>query len=579
MVHLDLKTSQAELPGRLQKLMLLRLLFVSLLLGASIFIQIRQTRTYFGDIQTSHYALISTVYFLTFVYIILFKSFKNLAMQAYIQLLVDTFFITAIIYSTGGIDSIFSFLYILTIINGSIILYRKGGMTIASSSSILYGLLLDLHYYNIITPFGSRLIYGSEHQEFNIIYIIVVNISAFYLVAFLSSYPSEQARKSRVELKAKEDDIVKLEALNEWIIRSITSGLITMDGQGRIILFNPAAEAIFDIRPEEVIGKKAEDVLPFLKDYLELELEVTRRKIQKRPGFIDLKYSTRSGETLSLRLFISPLRIPDGDQKGNILFFQDITEMRRIEEEMKKVEGLALVGELAAGIAHEVRNPMASISGSIQMLKEGLERDDVNSRLMDIILREANRLNHLVNDFLLFAGPKPFNFIEFDLNQLIIESLELFKNSGKWNDRMRIETDFHDGINLLSDPEQIKQVLWNIFLNAVDAMPDGGVLYVNTGVDLDKEGAESKPEGDSVSISVRDTGEGFSDKSLSHIFTPFYTTKEGGSGLGLAIVKRIVEGLNGKVYGKNHPEGGAEVTVLLRMQPGPQTATKSSKND
>lgn len=563
MVNLDLKTSQPELLGRLQKLMLLRLLFVSLLLGASIFIQIKQTRTYFGDIQTSHYALISTVYFLTFVYIILFKSFKNLATQAYVQLLVDTLFVTAIIYSTGGIDSIFSFLYILTIINGSIILYRRGGMIIASSSSILYGLLLDLHYYNIISPFGSRLIYGSEYLEFNIIYIIVVNISAFYLVAFLSSYPSEQARKSQVELKAKEVDIVKLEALNEWIIRSITSGLITMDGQGRIILFNPAAEDIFNIEADGVIGKKVADVLPFLKDYLELDMEIAKQDTPSPAGFIDLKYSKQSGENLSLRLFISPLRIPDGDQKGHILFFQDITETRRIEEEMKKVEGLALVGELAAGIAHEVRNPMASISGSIQMLREGLERDDVNNRLMDIILREANRLNHLVNDFLLFARPKPFNFIEFDLNQLIIESLELFKNSGKWNERMMIETDFHDGINLISDPEQIKQVLWNIFLNAVDAMPDGGVLYINTGFDFDRGGAESEPDGEIVRISVRDTGEGFSEKSLSHIFTPFYTTKEGGSGLGLAIVKRIVEGLNGKVYGKNHPEGGAEITVLL----------------
>ena len=572
MVDLDLKTPHPELPGRLQKLMLLRLLFISLLLGASIFIQVKETRTYFGDIQTSHYVLISTVYFLTFVYIILLKKFKNLIAQAYIQLLVDTFFVTAIIYSTGGIDSIFSFLYILTIINGSIILYRKGGMIIASSSSILYGLLLDLHYYNIINPFGGRLILGSGYPEFNIIYIIVVNISAFYLVAFLSSYLSEQTRRSRVELKAKEDDIVKLEALNEWIIRSITSGLITMDGQGRIIFFNPAAEDIFNVKAGEVIGEKMLDILPFLKNYLEKNLEVTKQENKHPAGFIDLKYSRHGGDDLSLRLFISPLRIPNGDQKGHILFFQDITEMRRIEEEMKKVEGLALVGELAAGIAHEVRNPMASISGSIQMLKEGLVRDDVNSRLMDIILREISRLNHLVNDFLLFARPKPLNFIEFDLNQLIIESLELFRNSGKWNDRMRIDTDFYDGIRLISDPEQIKQVLWNIFLNAVDAMPDGGVLYINTDIDPGKRSDEFTPRGDIIRIAVRDTGKGFSNKSLSYLFTPFFTTKPGGSGLGLAIVKRIVDSLKGSVHGRNHPEGGAEITILLSMQP--KQATK-----
>ena len=568
MVDLDLKTSQPELHGRLQKLMLLRLLVVSLLLGASIFIQIRETQTYFGDIQTSHYFLISTVYFLTFVYIILFTSFKNLAAQAYLQLLVDTFFITAIIFSTGGIDSIFSFLYILSIINGSIILYRKGGMVIASSSSILYGLLLDLHYYNVIKPIGGRLIYGSESPEFNIIYIIVVNISAFYLVAFLSSYPSEQARKSRVELKAKEDDIVKLEALNEWIIRSITSGLITTDGQGRIILFNPAAETIFNVKADEVIGRKIPDILPFLKDILGRDEAISGKTARNPKGFIDLIYPRGTGENLSLRLFISPLRIPDGDQKGHILSFQDITEIRRIEEEMKKVEGLALVGELAAGIAHEVRNPMASISGSIQMLKENMEQDEVNSRLMDIILREITRLNHLVNDFLLFTRPKPFNFIRFGLNQLIIDSLDLFRNSGKWDNRMKVVTNFHEEIDLISDPEQVKQVLWNIFLNAVDAMPDSsGTLYIETSVHQGDEGNESAPQGEMARITVRDTGKGFSDKSLSYLFTPFFTTKEGGSGLGLAIVKRIVEGLKGTVRGRNHPDGGAEISILLRMKP------------
>ena len=556
MVDLDLKNPQPEMAGRLQKLMLLRLLFISLLLGASIFIQIKQTKTYFGNIQTSHYLLIATVYFLTFIYILLFKFLKNLTRQIYFQLLVDTIFTTAIIYSTGGIDSIFSFLYILTIINGSIILYRKGGMIIASSSSILYGLLLDLHYYGIIHPFSGGVGYSAEYQSLNIIYMTVVNIGAFYLVAFLSSYPSEQARKSRVELKAKEDDIIKLEALNEWIIRSIASGLITLDGQGRIILFNPAAEVIFGIKAGQVIGQRIANILPFLPEHLDNRNDFQKKEIGNPPGFTDLEYYDPMNRRLFLRFFMSPLRIPNGDQKGQILFFQDITEMRQIEEEMKKVEGLALIGELAAGIAHEIRNPMASISGSIQMLKEGMEKDGVNSRLMEIVLREINRLNHLVNDFLLFARPKPSNHLRFNLDQLIIESLEIFKNSGKWNDRMVVKTEFHSETDLDSDPEQVKQVLWNIFLNAVEAMPDEGVLRINTEMTM-THGKKM------VKVSVRDTGKGFSEKALSHLFTPFFTTKEGGSGLGLAIVKRIVEGLKGFVSGQNHPDGGAEITVLL----------------
>ncbi|MBN1627461.1 MAG: PAS domain S-box protein, partial [Deltaproteobacteria bacterium] len=482
MAGIDLKLPQQELGGRLQKLMLLRLVVVSILLGASIFIQIRQSKTYFGDIQTSHYFLIATIYFLTFIYLILFKTNKNYLRQAYLQLLADTFFVTAIIYSTGGIDSIFSFLYILTIINASIILYRRGGMIIATSSSMLYGILLDFHYFDIINPIGEKIYYYGASRGVNIIYLTIVNIGAFYLVAFLSSYISEQARKSEVKLKAKEDDIIKLEALNDWIIRSMTSGLISLDGQDRIILFNPAAEEIFGLNAADVIGLRITDALPFLKAHLDSRGE-DREYTSAKHNVIDLQYTGEGGRKLFLRFFISPLRIPEGDRKGQILFFQDITEIRQIEEEMKKVEGLAMTGELASGIAHEIRNPMASISGSIQILKDDLAKNDVNRRLMDIILREINRLNTLVNDFLLFARPKPADLREINLNQLIQESIELFKNSAKGHERIEISVDIRENITLISDPDQIKQVLWNILLNAADAMPEGGLISILAGIE------------------------------------------------------------------------------------------------
>ena len=565
MVGNDLKIYQQELSGRLQKLMLLRLVFVSILLGASIFIQTKQTKTYFGDIQTSHYFLIATIYFLTFIYIILFKKNKDFSRQAYLQLLADTFFITAIIYSTGGIDSIFSFLYILTIINASIILYRRGGMIVATSSSLLYGLLLDLHYYNVINPIGERVYYYEASQGFNITYLTVVNIGAFYLVAFLSSYPSEQARKSEVKLKAKEDDIIKLEALNDWIIRSMTSGLISLDGQDRITLFNPAAEEIFKMKSESVIGLKITDALPFLKAFMADKAE-DKEYAGSKHDVIDLQYTGVEGKKSYLRFFLSPLRIPEGDQKGKILFFQDITEIRRIEEEMKKVAGLAMTGELAAGIAHEIRNPMASISGSIQILKDDFERNEVNRRLMDIILREINRLNSLVNDFLLFARPRPADYRDFNLNQLILESVELLKNSAKWDKKIDISIDINERITIISDPDQIKQVLWNILLNAAEALPEGGVVRIYAAVE-DSGLGFFEPGHRIVKIIIRDSGQGFSEDALSGIFTPFFTTKEGGSGLGLATVSRIVGGLRGRVQGRNHPDGGAEITVLLRKEP------------
>jgi two-component system sensor histidine kinase PilS (NtrC family) len=566
MIDPDPKISQSELSGRLQKLMFLRVLFVSFLLGASVFLQVKETATYFGDIQTFHYLLIAAIYFLTFIYVVLLKYQKDLSKLAYSQLLMDTFLITAVIYATGGIESIFSFLYILTIINASIMLYRKGGMIVASSSSILYGLLLDLHYFDVIEPFGSRLAhYPTDDKRFFIFYMIVVNVAAFYLVAFLSSFLAEQVRKSRVELRAKQDDLIKLEALNERIIRSIMSGLITLDDQNRVILFNPAAEDIFAIHSDQAIGRKMTDIIPLLDEHLGDGQGSRTGSGKKSPQFFDLPYVREDGEKKFLRFSISPLRLTDGDQKGQILFFQDMTKVKLIEEEMKKVEGLALIGELAAGIAHEIRNPMASISGSIQMLKESLDKDDVNSRLMDIMLREVNRLNHLINDFLLFARPKPLNLQEFDLTQLTTESLELFRNSGIWTDKLRVETDFKQDIKLESDPEQIKQVLWNLFLNASEAMPSGGIVRVSAQM-VESDDA-SKPGQKMVEITVRDSGQGFTKKALSHLFTPFFTTKEGGSGLGLATVKRIVEGLKGNVRGENHPDGGAQITILLHPAP------------
>jgi two-component system sensor histidine kinase PilS (NtrC family) len=556
-----LRIPRPELFGRLQRLMFLRVLFVSLLLGASVFVQMKETETAFGDIQTYHYLLIAAIYCITVIYVLLLKRLQNLFHFAYLQLVVDTILVTAIIYATGGIESIFSFLYILTIINGSIILYRKGGMIAASCCSILYGLLIDLHYYRVIEPLGSRLSYPADYQSSYIFYMILVNIAAFYLVAFLSSYPSEQARKSRDELKAKQEDIVKLEALNEWIIRSMTSGLITLDDQGKILLFNPAAEALFGIPSTACTGQRLLEALPFLKGHVGLGENEGSPQSSKHQDFIDLPYQRPSGEKIFLRGSVSPLRLPGGSPGGRILFFQDMTKMREIEEEMKRVEGLALIGELAAGIAHEIRNPMASISGSIQMLKESLEMDDVKTKLMDIMLREINRLNTLVSDFLLFARPKPSSVQIVDLNQLILDSLELFKNSAKWTEKIRVETQFEGPMNIESDPEQIKQILWNLFLNAVEAMKGEGVLSVHTGF---VDPAESYSGQRKIAqIVFRDTGEGFSSKALQFLFTPFFTTKEGGSGLGLAIVKRIVEGLKGKVSGRNHPDGGAEITVWL----------------
>jgi len=557
MVNTHLDASPEQIPSRLHLLIFLRVTLLSLLLGVAVIIQVRETRTFFGFIVNAHYFLIAAVYALTFTYLIVFKYIKNLAKFAYFQILLDTVFITAIIYTTGGIESMFSLLYLLNIISGGIILYRRGGVMVASFSTILYGALLDLSYYGLISPMGSDFSYGFGYQSGDIFYRILVNGAAFYLMGFLSGFLSEQTRKSETELKARQKDIADLEILNENIIQSISSGLVALDEHSRIMVFNRGAETLFNIDSKAAIQRNIDEVIPFMQPYLD----------RNNPNKIDqLTYKGNDGSRLDLLLNISPLADQDGSKKGDILFFQDTTRMKEMEREVKRMENLAMLGEMAAGIAHEIRNPLASISGSIQVLSDSLSREDalINERLMDIISREISRLNHMVNDFLQFARPQNSEIERFDLNQLIADTLFIFQNSQTWSSQLKVEKEFSTPLEIASDPRQLKQVLWNIFLNASEVMPKGGVIRVSTDK-IDHSDGSATPR-ESVRIRVEDSGPGISPKVVKDMFNPFSTTKKGGSGLGLAIVKRIVEGLKGEVAGKNLAHGGAVITIVLPME-------------
>ena len=554
MVKTDRDLDQKETLSRLQLLMFLRVGFVSLLLGVAIVIQVRETKTYFGEILNAHYFLIALIYFLTFIYIVALKYIKNLFKFAYLQLLIDTIFITAIIYTTGGIESIFSFLYLLNIISGGIILYRYGGMIIASFSSILYGAFLDLSYYGLINPIGYRFPYAQEYQSSEIFYIILVNVAAFYLVAFLSGFLSEQIQKSRAELKAKQKDIVDLEMLKENIIQNISSGLVALDEHSKIIVFNKGAERIFNIDSRDAIRKDISDIIPHIMPYL---------KVHSPHKFSQLSYKGKEDQQIDLLLNISPLKEYDGSNKGKILVFQDTTRIREMEQEVKRMEDMAMLGELAAGIAHEIRNPLASISGSIQVLNDSLSQEEahINRRLIEIVLREVSRLDHLVNDFLQFARPQRIEIEKFELNQLIMDTLYLFQNSQSWSEHLDIDTKIMSPLTIKSDPHQLKQVLWNVFLNASEAMPKGGLISISAQKETDSTSSSESVE--SVRIKIEDNGPGLDPKIAKDIFQPFSTTKKDGSGLGLAIVKRLVEGLGGKVSGENLAREGTTITIIL----------------
>jgi two-component system, NtrC family, sensor histidine kinase PilS len=556
MVKAERDNAQKETLSRLQLMMFIRVGLVSLLLGVAIIIQVQETKAYFGGILNAHYVLVTLIYVLTFCYVIAIKYVKNLSRFAYFQLLTDTIFITAIIYTTGGAESIFSFLYQLNIIAGAILLYRRGGLIVASFSTILYGAFLDFSYYGIINPLGYDRPYLYEHQGSEIFYMILVNGAAFYLVAILSSFLSEQIRRSRAELKARQRDLADLEMLKENIVQSISSGLIALDEQNKIIAFNKGAEEIFQRNSGDVIRKEVSKVLPFVAPYLEGN---SSHKV------CQIAYRGNNNRQLDLLLNVSSLQGQDGRTRGEILIFQDTTRLMEMEREVKRMENLAMIGELAAGMAHEIRNPLASISGSIQVLNDSLSKEQarINKRLIEIVLREVDRLNHLVSDFLQFARPQRPNIEEFDLNKLIKDTLYLFQTSQKWSQKVEVEAALQRPLKIASDPQQLKQVFWNIFINAYEAMPSGGTIRVRT--EREHDSSSSKEARSSVRIKVEDTGPGIDLSIIKDIFKPFSTAKKDGSGLGLAIVKKIVENLGGEVSGYNLQDSGAAISIVLPL--------------
>ena len=540
--------------------MLVRVLFVSVLLGAALFIDISETETYFGPIQTIHFSLLGSIYFLTFLYLIVFKTGKAQIVLAYCQLTGDAIFAGLIMAVTGGIHSVFSPLFVLVIITAAILLYRRGGVIIATVCAFLYGVVIALNYWKVCQPLEFTSPPVKALSGASVLYLAFVNILAFYVVAFLASYLSEMVRRSKTELDAKQEDFHQLESLTDGIIRSISSGVIALDHSGKILLFNPASESIFRTTAEDTIGKTLTEAIPWFAESASPVGKTIVGSFRCHSKFRDLSFSDETGETIHLRYTSSPLRLSSKGAFGQIIVVQDITELKKIEEEMTKVRSLALVGELAAGIAHEIRNPMASISGSIQMLKEQVSDNQMHNRLMEIVLKEVNRLNQLVSDFLVFARPRKPSLQDFDFHRLVRETLDLFIHTPHWVSNIRVRSKLEGQLPVRSDPQLVKQIFWNLLRNACEAMPSGGDLHISTSI---SNNGHDRPM---ITLEVRDTGAGLTEDSMDTIFKPFFTTKEDGTGLGLAIVKRIVEVLEGQISGENHPDGGACFKVTIPSQ-------------
>ncbi|MEW6264694.1 MAG: ATP-binding protein [Thermodesulfobacteriota bacterium] len=548
-----METSRPDfsLARRLRWLMLSRVVTITFLLVTTVVVQFRDVGGQADTAIPALYVLIGATYFLTFVYAVFLPRWVPENIQAYLQILGDILIFTVVIYLTGGLESVFSFLYILAVINAGVLLRTRGALIAASVSAILYGGLLDLHYYNYISPYLTRFSYFDYYRATDILITILVNMGAFYLVAFLIGYLARQAEESRIKLAQRQTDLERLEDLSERIIQSMDSGLITLGPRGEILSFNAAAEQLTGFHYGQVRGSPFTLVFPGLDLPGDIEAGPS-------PGRVwSWTYQRPDGQRFFLDFHLLSLRDRSGASLGRLLVFQDKTQIRQMEEEIERIERLAVLGELAAGIAHEIRNPLASMSGSFQLLANDIECTGDQKRLMGIIRREMERLNHIVTDFLLFARPRPGDKVPIDLSRTIEDILNMFQHQANLNEKIRLIRNIIPGLWIIFDRQQLEQVMWNLLQNAVEAMSQGGRLTVTV----------SRPEkpASMAAVAVADTGPGISTQDLPRIWDPFFTTKIGGSGLGLAIVFRILEGGGGRIEVSSSPGQGTTFTLLLPL--------------
>ncbi len=531
---------------RLKWVIGIRLLVAILFLGSAAAIQLTEELPYpTGPL----FSLLALTFTLSALYLLLLPRVTRLDAFVGAQFAADLVLITGLVHFTGGIESPLTFIYIFPIFGSGTLLWRREALLVASLGSILFGLLIDLEFYRLIPPVGfAATTYLSSTSVF---FRVFINIVAFFLVALLSSHLAERLRETGKELEAQRIDLRNLKPLYQDVIANIPSGIMTLDLEGRIISFNATAERITGLHAPEVIGNSYAEMglaeFPGLKTFSAREESPVPLKAFEAP------FTRRDGTVLPIGVTYSSLRDAEERLLGAVAIFQDLTDRKQIEEHLRHADRLAAVGQLAASIAHEVRNPLAAISGSIQLLDEELKGHG-HERLLGVILREADRLKLITGQFLDQVRMPRSPGTGCDLVASLEETLFLLQQSEDCRQGIQLHFEKRvEGLPVLADRDRLKQIFWNLGLNALEAMAEGGTLTVVVGAE----------DGFGV-VEFRDSGEGIAAEQLLKIFEPFYTTKGRGTGLGLSIAKRLVEDLGGRIEVRSWPGGGATFQIFLR---------------
>ena len=544
----------SALRARLHWLMGLRVAIVTLMLGLSLVFQATK-----GEQVETFYALIVLTYILTIPSVLLLRQFNTpstLAGFFWVQVGIDFFLETLLVARTGGVESPFAVLYIMTVTVASLIPKRRVGLLTACCCVILFGIVTNVQLYGLVASWGwLEQTHLTAPETFQIFGAYAL---ALLVVGLLSGTLADQLQQADHSLREKEQGLNRLQAFHENIVQSISSGVFTADATGAITSFNPAAQEVTGFALDQVIGLSWRSLFNW---------HPNQASDEEGPGVLpamtrfEVECKSANGSRLVLGMTVSLLHL-QGEGAGLVGVFKDLTQIRDLEEEMRRKEWLANLGEMSAGMAHEIRNPLGALAGAMQMLRREVAADETDRRLMDIAIREATRLDAIITEFLQYARPPALNLAEHDLNKILAETLDLVQHEARGRKKITIVTSLADGSLLAQvDQDQTRQVFWNLATNAFDAMPGGGQLTITTSCRHVDAGGR---KGDVIEIAFQDTGEGIAKENLNKIFLPFFTTKKKGSGLGLAAVHRIVDLHGGWIKVESQQHGTRFVVCMPR---------------
>ncbi|MEP6944767.1 MAG: ATP-binding protein [Acidobacteriota bacterium] len=541
----NVSTVNSKMSQRVLTLIIGRLLVIFLLLVSSWVWQSGHLQLSFDSFPQGLFLVFLISVGLTIVYFFLLRLSSNVAWQIRVQFLLDALLITWLVWRTGDLSSPYITLYIVLISVSSFFLRPLSTLLMAATCVLMFVGLVALTSGSIIEMSGPV-------QEFRkAVQIVSFHVVAFLVVGILASRLSDR-RSSGTQLEEATKTLASLRVLHERIIESIRSGLITTDLEGTVFTFNAAAAEITGHSADSIRGRSIYSLFGDIRNAIEISLNAVMAGEQ--PPRFEADLQTPDGFAVRIGYGVTQLFSQFNEATGLIITFQDLTEIRSMEESVRRKDRLAAVGRVAAGLAHEIRNPLGAMRGAIQVLESSTPKGSVHAELMDIILKESDRLNSIITNFLSYARPPASDFMETDVSEAIRETFKLLKHSPDITAGHHLVDDSGAAPMIIAaDTSQLKQIFWNLARNAIQAMPDGGTLRV---------ALESIPN-NRVRITFADTGKGMSAAQVEQLFEPFSTSTSGGTGLGLSIVYQIVRDHNGVINVRSREGKGTTITIEL----------------